>query len=317
MRYSMNANRHNKVAPVILFVYNRPWHTQQTIEALRQNESASETELFIYADGPKKPAHTDALREVRQYIRSVDGFKSVTLVERYENFGLARSVITGVTEIVNRHGRAIVLEDDLITSPYFLRFMNDALEFYQNEERVISIHGYVYPIKARLPETFMIKDTGCWGWATWKRGWDLFDPDGKKLLQEIERKRLTKKFDINGSYFFTKMLRDQTKGINNSWAIRWQASAFLQDRLTLFPGISLVKNIGNDNSGVHSAATSCFDVELATSPVAVQAIPVEDNLYVLKELERYFNSINPPLPLAVFNKLKTLTANAFRRTKLR
>jgi len=253
--------------------------------------------------------NTETVREVRDYISTIDGFKSVTVIERDENYGLAQSIITGVTEIVNRSGKIIVLEDDMVTSPYFLRYMNEALQLYQDEENVISVHGYMYPIMANLPETFFLKDTGCWGWGTWKRGWDFFEPDGSKLLHELINRKLTKKFDLNGSYCFTKMLRDQIKGKNNSWAIRWQASAFLNDKITLFPGKSLLKNIGHDSSGIHCGATDCFEVELATKPLIVSKISIEENIFALKELELYFKSIKPNLLAKVLWKMKSMVAH--------
>jgi hypothetical protein len=279
------------IAPIALFTYNRLWHTQQTVEALQKNELADASELFVFSDGPRSDTDRENVNTVREYLKSITGFKKVTVIERDKNLGLAQSIITGVTEIVNRYGRIIVLEDDMITSPYFLKFMNEALEFYKDEERVISIHGYIYPIKAQLPETFFIKDTGCWGWATWGRGWNLLEPNGKKLLRELVARKLTKKFDINGSYPFTQILHDQIAGKNNSWAIRWQASAFLSDKLTLFPNRSLVKNIGHDSSGTHHSQTDHFDVELANEPIKIKRIPIEENTVALSALEQYFRSI--------------------------
>jgi hypothetical protein len=298
----------NTPAPIALFVYNRPWHTRRTVEALCHNELAAGSDLFVFSDGPRSNADLKAVQEIREYLRSIAGFHQVTIIERDRNLGLAQSIISGVTEIVNRSGRIIVLEDDMVTSPYFLKYINEALELYKDENRVISIHGYIYPIKNPLPETFFIKLTGCWGWGTWKRGWDLFEPDGKILLKELEIRKLTKKFDMNGSYIFTQMLRDQTKGKNNSWAIRWQASAFLNDKLTLFPGSSHIRNIGNDGSGIHCGKTDCFHVELACSPVYFEKIPIEESQDALKEIENYFKSIRA-------NMLSTIIHRAYGRCK--
>ena len=221
------------LAPIVLFVYNRPWHTKQTVKALQNNDLANKSKLYIFSDAAKNDAEVENVEKVREYIKTIDGFKHITIVEREKNCGLANSIISGVTEIVNSYGKIIVLEDDLVTSKYFLSFMNGALEFYKDESKVISIHGYIYPIKSDLPETFFIKGADCWGWATWKRGWDIFEADGKKLLDELKDKNLEKKFDINGSYAYTRMLSGQVARRNNSWAIRWYASAFLKDKLTL------------------------------------------------------------------------------------
>ena len=158
------------LAPVILFVYNRLWHTKQTVEALRKNEHAMNTDLFIFSDAPKNNISAPAVEEVRKYIRGIGGFRSVSIVERDENFGLSKSIVDGVTSLCNEFGRVIVLEDDLVTSPYFLNYMNEGLNIYRHEEDVISIHGYVYPLVENLPETFFFRGTDCWGWATGKEG---------------------------------------------------------------------------------------------------------------------------------------------------
>ncbi|MDU0457379.1 MAG: glycosyltransferase family 2 protein [Geobacteraceae bacterium] len=279
-------------APIILFVYNRLWHTRQVLVALQNNELAVESNLFIYSDGAKSHESIESVREVREYCRAVTGFNSVTIIERDKNLGLAQSIISGISDVLRDYERVIILEDDLVTSPYFLRFMNDALNYYENEDRVISVHGYMYPVHGELPETFFIRDTGCWGWATWRRGWRLFNPDGEWLLKEIYRRRISYVFDMDGSFGFTKMLNQHVLGLIDTWDIRWQASAFLEQKLTLFPGISLVNNIGHDNSGVHSTGTNVFDVKLADQPVKVTFIPVEENLTVRKQLRDYFFSLH-------------------------
>lgn len=275
------------LAPVLLFVYNRPYHTRKTIEALLVNEIASETDLIIYSDA-STDLFNDKILETRNYIKSVIGFRSIVIIERSKNWGLARNIIDGVTSVINQYGKVIVLEDDLVVSPYFLKYMNEALDFYEKEEQVICIHGYVYPVKQRLPETFFIKGADCWGWATWKRGWDLFCPDGKLLLDKINKHNLKKEFDFEGSYPYYKMLREQVKGNNNSWAIRWYASAFLNNKLTLYPGTSLVSQIGMDGSGTHCDTNSIFDVQLLDRPINISKIPIEQTLSARKIFTYYF-----------------------------
>jgi len=175
-------------APVALFVYNRPWHTRQAIKALQANVEATKTPLYIFSDAPRNSAASRAVAEVRSLLREISGFKSLSIIERENNFGLARSIIDGVSQVCKQHDRVIVLEDDLVTSPYFLKFMNEGLRKYQDDEQVISIHGYIYPLEQTLPETFFLKGADCWGWATWKRGWDLFESDGQSLLDELKRR---------------------------------------------------------------------------------------------------------------------------------
>ena len=163
----------------MLFVYNRLNCTKRTLEALQKNELASKSELFIYSDAAKNENDLEKVAKVREYIKNIDGFKKIIIRKRKANTGLAGSIINGVTKIVNKYGKIIVLEDDLVTSRYFLRFMNEALEAYENEPRVASIHGYIYPIN-NLPEAFFIKGADCWGWATWNNKWSIFERDGKK-----------------------------------------------------------------------------------------------------------------------------------------
>ena len=264
------------LAPVLLFVYNRPFHTRKVIEALQVNEYSLQTNLIIYSDASNDPFNLEVI-QTRNYLKNVGGFKSISIIERQENWGLAKNIIDGVTSRVNRYGKVIILEDDLVVSPYFLKYMNEALDLYEKEEKVISIHGYVYPVKRTLPETFFIKGADCWGWATWKRGWDLFCSDGKALLKEIEKRNLKKEFDFNNSYPYCRMLRQKIPGKNTSWAVRWYASAFLPNKLTLYPGRSLVNQIGMDGSGTHCSTNEMFDVPLTNSSIVLSNIDIQES----------------------------------------
>ncbi len=275
-------------SPITLFVYNRPNHTRRTIEALKQNLLAENSDLIVFSDVPKSEAQAEAVSEVRKYIRTIDGFKSVTIIEREANFGLARSIIDGVTAVVNKYGRIIVLEDDMVTSPYFLTYMNEALEKYADDERVVSIHGYVYPVTQSLPEAFFLPGADCWGWATWGRGWTCFNSDGQFLLDEIKRRKLIRAFDFNGAYPFSKMLEGQIKGTNDSWAVRWYASAFLAGKLTLYPGRNLVHNIGNDNSGTHCEESADFDANLSSTQINLNNINCEPSQKGRQVFEDFF-----------------------------
>jgi len=295
------------LAPITIFAYNRPWHIQKTIEALKKNQLAKKSKLFIFSDGPKDEKDRKKVEEVRQYLREITGFKKITIIERRKNLGLANSIIAGVTEIVNKYGGIIVLEDDLITSSYFLKFMNEGLNFYEKEKKVVCIHGYVYPVKAKMPETFLLKDPGCWGWATWKRGWKLFDYDGRKLLMELNKRNLTPEFDYNNSYPFTNMLEDQIEARVESWAIRWYASLFLKNKLTLYPGRSLVFHSGDDGSGTNSRVSDQFKVKLSAQSINIKDMPIKENAVVLREYIRYFRSIQPSFILRAGKKvLKSL-----------
>lgn len=279
--------------PILLFVYNRPSHTRRCIESLLKNSLASESHLFIYADGAKDESQQEAVNEVRSYIRSIQGFKQVTLIERNENWGLARNIIDGVTTQVNRYGKVIVLEDDLIVAPYFLQFMNDALETYKDEPKVGHIQACDFTQDPTLPETFLIKWTGSWGWGTWDRAWKHFNPNGKELLKKLEKRKLTYTFDFNGKYGFTRMLRRQIEGKNNSWAIRWNASLFLEDILSLNVGRSLVQNEGFDGTGTNCGGGGLYSSNLHLNKLNVIRInPIEENQEARKAFMRYYGRTN-------------------------
>ncbi len=267
----------SQTVPIAVFVYRRLEHTRRTFEALRANDRATESDVIVFSDGPKDDAAREDVAAVRRYLKTLTGFRSVRIEERDRNRGLASSIISGVTDLLGSHERIIVVEDDLVTSPHFLSYMNDALELYSDDDRVASIHGYVYPVDRALPETFFLRGADCWGWGTWRRAWDLFVADGSQLLSELRSQGLTRQFDFDGAFEFTRMLEDQIAGANDSWAVRWYASAFVREKLTLYPGRSLVHNIGNDSSGAHSAATNTYDVSLSTIPVRVGGIAVEDS----------------------------------------
>lgn len=292
-------------APICLFVYNRLEHTKKTVESLGKNDLAEKSELFIFSDGPKdNDTDREKINSIREYLGTIDGFKDVKIIERNENHGLAKSIIMGVTEIVNQFGKVIVLEDDLITSPYFLKYMNEALTFYENEKKVISIHGYNYPVDKVLPETFFLRGADCWGWATWKRDWDLFESDGKRLLAELESRNLMRQFDLDGAYNFSGMLRRQIAGLNNSWAVRWHASAFLANKLTLYPGKSLIENIGQDKSGTHTSSGKTYKANISENPVAVGNIPVEENKEARQAIIEYLFSLRPSITERITNLFK-------------
>ena len=280
-------------APILLFVYNRPEHTRRCIESLLKNSLASESNLFIYADGSKDSTQQEAVNEVRNYIRSIQGFKQITLMERSENWGLARNIINGVTTQVNRYGKVIVLEDDLVVAPYFLQFMNEALEVYKDEPKVGHIQACDFTQDNTLPDTFLIKWTGSWGWATWDRAWKHFNPNGNELLQELEERKLTHVFDFNGKYGFTRMLRRQIEGKNNSWAIRWNASLFLKDILSLNVGRSLVQNEGFDGSGTNCGGGGLYASHLYLQPLLITPIsPIEENKEARQAFIRYYARTN-------------------------
>lgn len=280
-------------SPILLFTYNRLQHTQRCLEALLKNTLAADSELFVYADAAKDEAGKEAVEEVRRYIHSLQGFRTITIIERDENWGLARNIIDGVTTQIKKYGKVIVLEDDLVVAPYFLQFMNDALEIYKDEPKVGHIQACDFTQDASLPDTFLIKWTGSWGWATWERAWKHFNPNGKELLHELEARKLSYTFDFNGKYGFTRMLRRQIAGKNNSWAIRWNASLFIKDILSLNVGRSLVQNEGFDGSGTNCGGGGLYASNLHLAPLPVQKIsPIVENQEARQAFVRYYARTN-------------------------
>jgi hypothetical protein len=246
------------LAPIVLFVYNRPWHTEQTLNALMQNELADQSVLYIYADGPKENASEDQLntiKGVRKLIRTKQWCKEVHIKEAEKNKGLADSIIGAVTTIVNKYGKVIVLEDDLITATGFLKYINVALNKYASEENVMQISGYSFPIqKIKKRNTcYFMPVTSSWGWATWQSAWLKFDPlaTGYEALKTDTA--LSHRFDLNGAYICTSMMLDQMENRTiDSWAIRWWWSVFKNSGIVLFPDKSLVNNIGFGAEGTHT-----------------------------------------------------------------
>ncbi len=255
------------LAPIALFLYNRPDHARRTLSFLQQNELAADSRLFIFSDGPSTPADEAKVQDVRQLARTVTGFKSVKLIERSMNVGLANSIISGVTQLVQEYGKVIVFEDDLLSSPHTLRYFNDALDRYQEVPEVMHIGAYMYDLKAPdLPPTFFYRAATSWGWATWARAWQHFEPNIDVLMQQFDKEKIHQ-FSIEGTMNFWKQMQQFKAGKNNSWAIRWYASIFLKNGLTLNPSHSLIQNIGHDGSGRHSNLEDIYDVQMAREPV--------------------------------------------------
>ena len=248
------------LTPIILFAFNRLVPLQLTIASLLANEEAQESVLYVYVDGarPNHEGEDKKVQAVQDYIRSIKGFKEIHTDFSNENRGLGASIIRGVTEVIHKHGRAIVLEDDLVLSPNFLCFMNQGLERYAKETRVFSICGYSNKVKVPsgyTADTYFCTRSSSWGWATWADRWD-------SVNWELEHwdtyKPHAAAFNRWGGSDCWKMLRDWHDGRNQSWAIRYCFNQFLQNKLSLFPIISKVDNRGFDGEGTNCKKWSRF-----------------------------------------------------------
>lgn len=263
------------LSPIVLFVYNRPIHTKKVLDALAMNPEAKESELFIFCDGAKENANDEDVNKINHVIsisKNENRFKKVHVTIQNKNKGLANSIIEGVTEIVNNYGKIIVLEDDIVTSVGFLKYMNDALNFYENNSDVMHISGYMYPHDQKLPETFFYNVTLCWGWATWNRAWKHFDNEALTLWKTIRDNNLINSFDKFGDDYLSSQLANNILGKLNTWFIKWHASVLLKNGFTLFPCKSLVQNIGFDNTGVHNGTTMVFNHNTLAKHIKVEEI---------------------------------------------
>lgn len=277
----------NVLAPIVLFAYNRPLYVKQTLESLARNEQAKDSILYVYADGFKPDASEQdkqKIKEVRNIIRSKQWCKEVILIEREINLGLAKSIITGVTEVINRHGKVIVLEDDLELSPYFLQFMNEALDVYVNEPKVISVGACnFYVSDDKTPDTFFLPIPDCLGWATWQDRWALFESDSNKLYQRLHDVNLTEFFNLYGAYDFLNMLKMQAEGKISSWAIRWQAVAYLHQKLTIYPKYALSNHIGLGQDATNSKGVDySMYIKFPTCTIPVKKHKPYLNKYVFR-----------------------------------
>lgn len=253
-----------KRAPIALFAYARPVHTRRTLEALAANQLANESDLIIFADAARSEDVIARVEAVRYLARSVVGFRSVTVIERRENFGLARNIIEGVDATLKQYSNIIVLEDDMVTSPLFLGYMNDALHRFKDNEKVMHISGYMYPMQTEgLRETFFLPTASCWGWATWARSWRYFKKDPEEMMRNVTFAQKAA-FNLQHAYPFWNQVRMNALGIMNTWAIFWYASILSRGGLCLHPRRSYVQNIGHDDSGTNATHTKMFDVMLNT-----------------------------------------------------
>ncbi|MDR2993392.1 MAG: glycosyltransferase [Bacillus cereus] len=283
----------NSLAPIVLFVYNRPRHTQRTLEALAKNHLANGSVLYIYADGPKKDAESkiiEKIEETRKIIRERQWCKDVHIIESENNKGLADSILEGITDIINKYGKVIVLEDDIVTSVGFLKYMNDALNLYNEENKVMHISGYV-PVTSgaeKLPETYFLRFMSCWGWATWKRAWEQIILDIPYLYKELPKQSDFKRFNLDGYLNQFSQIEDNYNGSLKTWAIKWYATIFIRKGLCLYPKYSVVDNIGFDGSGEHTfSSDNLYSVNLAES-IDVSSIKTKECKYAYNYLKRFY-----------------------------
>lgn len=277
-------------APIAVFAFNRPDNLERTLQALSRNELADQSSVSIFCDGPRTEEERQKTDAVRRIARGATGFAEVTVVEREENRGLKRSLETGIAHMFEKHERLIVVEDDIVTSKFFLQYMNDALELYAQYPKVASIGGYCVPHSLKsAPETFFLRGGECWGWATWKDRWQsLYTGDAQKMLDAIYENDLSKYFDMDGTCPATAILRDAAENKVNSWFMPWSAAICLVGKLTLHPSQTLIRNIGFA-SGTHSNNADIQQADLVNRKVNVEFIDIREDILMYRCYKK-FNS---------------------------
>jgi len=237
-------------APIIVFAYKRPAHLNSCLESLESNALALSSELFIFIDGPKTEAEKNLVRECYEIANKEWKFAKCHVYDSETNLGLAKSIRRGVSNVLSKHSAAIVVEDDLVVHKSFLSFMNDSLKRFELEPSVASVQGFSM-INRHSNECYFLKGADCWGWATWPDRWNSVEWDSPKLFQKIVESQRVAEFNYSNSYNFLKLLEMNAKGQLDSWAIEWQASMFIQNRVSIYPPYNLVQNIGTGSSATH------------------------------------------------------------------
>ena len=302
---------------ICIFAYKRPDHLKRVLDALAANAPAACLPLIVYVDGPRGVADEASVAETSRVAKQAIGFLSVEVRTSIENLGLYRSLTNGISDVLSVYESIIVLEDDILTSPHFLQFMLDGLELYRDSNDVGSISGYTPPIKHELPETFFLRGADCWGWATWRDRWALYRHDAKAMAREIRDRGLAREFDLLGHYPYLAMLEGRATGKNNSWAICWHASCFLAGKLILYPGKSLVSNIGLDNSGEHCGPSALLFIKFFDEhSIKVQKIPQVVDPGIFNIYSTHFRVANLSLNRAVslFRKVAKRIVNLISLT---
>lgn len=256
-----------KLSPICLFTFNRLKETKKTLQALQLNNLASKSELYIFSDGWKNDSQKNKILEVREFLNTVSGFKKITIIESNFNKGLANSIISGVTQVINNYGKVIVVEDDLITSSNFLDFMNNALNFYKENTSVFSISGYTMDLpslESYADDYYIGVRASSWGWGTWSRSWIDIDWEIKDYERFIKSHKLRNEFRKGGSDM-PRMLANQMNNKIDSWAIRWCYNQFKRKQYTIYPKVSKVVSIGFGSDATHTKKTTRFDVEIDKS----------------------------------------------------
>ena len=328
------------LAPIIVFAYDRPDHLSQTLAALAKNDLASESILYVYCDGAREwggedqqsvisnqssanyitkrygemfcakadyDAYLNRIAEVRRVAQAQTGFKEVHVVEREKNIGLADNIVGAVTEIVNRYGRVIAFEDDIVCTRGCLTYLNDALELYKDDEQVMHISAWMFPNKGQFPTTFFY-DTPypAGGWATWQRAWLHFNPDTADHVAYWKDR--WEEFDIEGENYLSRQLIGNLNGTLKTWFIKWYSSMRRMNGLCLYPGTAMSCNIGFDNSGETSRQNTRYIIKNPAEYTEVKSVPIVRNKKAYDYIYTWFSGhwYNRRNRIKFYNKIRKL-----------
>jgi len=293
-------------APIVLFVFARPEHTRRTIEALKNNFLADQSDLIIYSDAARNEDERRRVESVRDIISKVSGFRSVSIIERDINNGLSKNICEGVADACNLYGRAIVIEDDIVTSPYFLAYMNKALDRYVNDKEIWHISGWNYPVDTDgLGDAFFWRLMNCWGWATWADRWKYYSKDPDRLISTWNKCHI-KRFNLDGFADFWGQIKGNQSGKIDTWAIFWYATIFEHNGLCLNPSKTLVQNIGVDLSG-----ENCGDAAHFTSESILEEVPgfppdMEESVLAVQRVKQFYKNFNGSLARKIIRRIKRI-----------
>lgn len=313
------------IAPLVLFVYNRPKHSLRTLEAIKKNYLSANTKLYIFADGPKENTTDKELfeiKETRKLLREQQWCGEVEIIESIKNVGLAKSIENGVSRIMELHGKAIILEDDIVTSPYFLTYMNEALHLFENRLDIGAINAYAIDFLSKndFPEYFLIYNSDCWGWATWKDRWKDYIHDAKFLKDQLIKLNKLHLFEFGGHI---PILDAQIEGRIDTWDVQWHAVNIIQNRKSVFSKHTFIQNIGQDGSGTHytivpenmdehKVPLNMYDVSLANF---ILDNPLEFIPRIEKKFRKhYLKQFQIPIHKRGINLLKRLIKNLIKKT---
>ena len=297
-------DREITLAPIILFVYNRLDHTKKTVQALLDNQLADKSTIFIFSDGAKDDKERDKVNEVREYIKTINGFKNINIIYRDRNWGLANSIIDGVTRVISEFDKAIVLEDDLVSSPFFLKYMNESLDHFKEIKDVYHISGWNYPFSNdQLGDVFLWRLMNCWGWATWSDRWSLYKKNTKETISEFNSSDI-KRFNIDGVEDFWGQILANRDGKINTWAIYWYATIYKNRGLCVNPSKSFIINIGHDDSGVNCTSTNEYLTELNMNKNIDFDIDISESAMAIEEVKNFYKKNKKNIFQRILNRFK-------------